>query len=164
MKMFLIALFALSISAFAQDSNDVKFMEKINQLRRGKGLDALTYNKKLDSLAASWAKYIGDNLDKLSDKEIQEAHKKDMMWFHMDVELRMLFAKRVKGLNFVVMAENLALSSHALPEDYVDQSFALWMNSPPHYRAMINNDFTRFGYAARSYKNGRVIYITVFCD
>lgn len=164
MKMFLIALFALSVGAFAQDEDDIRIMKMMNDLRREQGVKPLKFHPKLDSIANEWVKYIANKLKDVKDEDVHNNQRINPKYLHVNLSSRAFIVGLIPGLNAIEITENVAFSSGAEPSDIVAVSFSSWKNSPGHYSAMINESYKDFGYSALKLKNGRTFYITVFAE
>lgn len=157
-----LAIFALSINAFAQDVDDRRIMEMMNQLRKEQDVKPLKFHPKLDSIADSWVKYIANELNVISDEQVHKNQKENPKYLHIDFEQRALLASLTKGISIISISENVAFSSGAFPEDLSKASFIAWKNSLPHYEVIVNKNNSHFAFSSIKCSNGRVVYLTVF--
>lgn len=162
MKMFLIALFVLSVGAFAQDEDDIRIMKMMNDLRKEQGAKPLKFHPKLDSLAIEWTKYIEYNLKDVEDFKVHENIKKDPMYLHFDLSGRSSGASFIKDVNIIQIGENVAFSSGGTPSDIIKVSFDAWRASPAHYENMVDKHYTHAAFFYVLSKGKRIVYITVF--
>jgi uncharacterized protein YkwD len=147
MKKIIIILMLLAIPLFGQDSNNVKLLEKINELRVSKGLKTLVYDATLFKVANKWGKYITGKLNKYPIDSVLNKHKKDMTFTHVDYKKR--FDEFLKRKDVNTVSENLHfIMDTDINIDYVQEAFDGWKKSPPHYESMIDglNTNVAFGY------------------
>lgn len=162
----LLALVFLSINAFSQDIDDIKFAKKINQLRSGLGLSELQWDATLDSVAQAWVNEMLEAFNEYTDAEIKSNYSNDMHFIHINFDQRVKSVRSVKQKMF----EGKFISEIAIMgikdsffDDTANDSFNGWMRSKPHYKAMIKDRVRSFGFAHfNDKKNGRSLYLCVF--
>lgn len=162
MKTFLIALFVLSVGAFAQDEDDIRIMKMMNDLRKEQGAKPLKFHPKLDSLAIEWAKHIQYNIKDIEDSKVHENQRNDPMYLHFNLSGRAFMAGLINGFTITKIGENVAFSSGGVPNDVVGLSFNSWKNSPSHYEAIVDKFYTHAAFYHIVDSNKRIVYITVF--
>lgn len=161
-----IVLFVFSydpIVMYAQDSNDIKIMELINQERTKYDAPPLKYDKKLDSIANEWVSYIAQALEDMDYVSLRKAFEKDHNILHVNFKNRCLIAGYFGP--FTTYSEICAATPYTLSfpsNDTVTHVFTQWKNSPSHHESMVNKNMTHFGYACILSRENRVHYITVF--
>jgi uncharacterized protein YkwD len=160
-KIFLI-LIVLSVNAFSQDSNDVRLVKRINDLRFKFGIKQLQWDSKLDSIAQSWAKQMLSALNEYTLSEISyNFSKQGTDFLHIDFDERTSKAKKFhKNMEF--FEENVVLYVNSAPKNIVNSVFNDWKNSESHYEALIDKDAEIFGFGYTEDKEtGRYLYILV---
>jgi uncharacterized protein YkwD len=145
-KIIFLLVVITSTATFAQDINNVTILRKINDLRKSKSLDTLEYSKQMQRYAKEWSKYILKKLEKYSDEEIRNNHKKDPDFLHVDYNLRFDKALKVKEIMLIGENINLTVEDNFQMTDYVSFAFKCWFNSKSHYEIMTDTKSNVFAF------------------
>lgn len=161
--LILCVLFLAAVScSLSQDEYDRTMLRQMNSIRVERGIAPLRYHGKLDSVARSWIRHIVDSLSSLSDRDIMHRVRKDRSYLHIDFDDRALKLRFFPPLRLIVVGENVAISCGGIPDDPTQTAFNAWKDSRSHFEAMINDEFTHFGYEMIMCPDERILYITVF--
>ena len=164
MKKFIVILLLLVSPVFAQDSNNVKILNKINELRVSKGLNILKYDVSLHKIANRWCKYLIRELNIHLTDSILSKQKHNEMFMHINYERR--FKELLKRSDINGVGENLhIIMDREFDEDFVEDSFDSWKKSPHHYELMIEKENTNvaFSYVYEKIKK-RLLCILVITE
>ena len=146
MKKFIVILLLLVSPVFAQDSNNVKILNKINELRVSKGLNILKYDVSLRKIANRWCKYLIRELNIHLTDSILSKQKHNEMFMHINYERR--FKELLKRSDINGVGENLhIIMDRDFDEDFVENSFDSWKESPHHYELMIEKENTNVAFS-----------------
>ena len=146
MKKFIVILLLLVSPVFAQDSNNVKILNKINELRVSKGLNILKYDVSLRKIANRWCKYLIRELNIHLTDSILSKQKHNEMFMHSNYERR--FKELLKRSDINGVGENLhIIMDRDFDEDFVENSFDSWKESPHHYELMIEKENTNVAFS-----------------
>ena len=146
MKKFIVILLLLVSPVFAQDSNNVKILNKINELRVSKGLNILKYDVSLHKIANRWCKYLIRELNIHLTDSILSKQKHNEMFMHINYERRFKELLKISDINGV--GENLhIIMDRDFDEDFVENSFDSWKESPHHYELMIEKENTNVAFS-----------------
>ena len=146
MKKFIVILLLLVSPVFAQDSNNVKILNKINELRVSKGLNILKYDVSLRKIANRWCKYLIRELNIHLTDSILSKQKHIEMFMHINYERR--FKELLKRSDINGVGENLhIIMDRDFDEDFVENSFDSWKESPHHYELMIEKENTNVAFS-----------------
>ena len=146
MKKFIVILLLLVSPVFAQDSNNVKILNKINELRVSKGLNILKYDVSLRKIANRWCKYLIRELNIHLTDSILSKQKHNEMFMHINYERR--FKELLKRSDINGVGENLhIILDRDFDEDFVENSFDSWKESPHHYELMIEKENTNVAFS-----------------
>lgn len=139
MKTLIILLLVLALPVLAQDSNNIKILKKINELRMSKGLNTLKYDSSLHKIASKWSTYIIHELNVHSTDSILSKQKNNEMFMHINYKRR--FKELLKRSDINMVGENLhIIMDRDFDEDFVEHSFDSWKKSPHHYDLMIEKE------------------------
>ena len=146
MKKFIVILLLLVSPVFAQDSNNIKILQKINELRVSKGLNILKYDASLHKIANRWCKYLILELNIHLTDSILSKQKHNEMFMHINYERR--FKELLKRSDINGVGENLhIIMDRDFDEDFVEDSFDSWKKSPHHYELMIEKENTNVAFS-----------------
>ena len=146
MKKFIVILLLLVSPVFAQDSNNIKILQKINELRVSKGLNILKYDVSLHKIANRWCKYLIRELNIHLTDSILSKQKHNEMFMHINYERR--FKELLKRSDINGVGENLhIIMDRDFDEDFVENSFDSWKESPHHYELMIEKENTNVAFS-----------------
>lgn len=146
MKTLIILLLVLALPVLAQDSNNIKILKKINELRISKGLNTLKYDSSLHKIASKWSTYIIHELNVHSTDSILSKQKNNEMFMHINYKRR--FKELLKRSDINMVGENLhIIMDRDFDEDFVEHSFDSWKKSPHHYDLMIEKENTNVAFS-----------------
>ena len=146
MKTLIILLLVLALPVLAQDSNNIKILKKINELRISKGLNTLKYDSSLHKIASKWSTYIIHELNVHSTDSILSKQKHNEMFMHINYKRR--FKELLKRSDINMVGENLhIIMDRDFDEDFVEHSFDSWKKSPHHYDLMIEKENTNVAFS-----------------
>lgn len=165
MKKIMILLMFLNVNfLLSQDSNNLKFLRKVNDLRISKGLDTLVYDESLFSLSKNWGKYIVNKLSRFSEDQLSNNHSNDPMFLHVNYNSR--FDKILKRKDIQAVGENLVLiMDKDINVEWIDYAFNSWKNSSSHYELMVDSRNTNFALTSvHDTKKQRILYILIITE
>ena len=146
MKKFIVILLLLASPVFSQDSNNVKILNKINELRVSKGLNILKYDASLHKIANRWCKYLIRELNIHPTDSILSKQKNNEMFMHIEYKRRFNELLKRKDINMV--CENLhIIMDRDFDKDFVEGSFDSWKKSPHHYELMLEKENTNVAFS-----------------
>lgn len=146
MKKIVVILLLLVSPVFAQDSNNVKILNKINELRISKGLNTLRYDESLHKIANRWCKYLIHELNTHSTDSILSKHKNNQMFMHINYKRRFKEILKRKDINMI--SENLhIIMNRDFDKEFVEESFDSWEKSLHHYELMIEKANTNVAFS-----------------
>ncbi len=163
MKELIIFLFTVT-SVFAQDSNNVKIIKKINELRVSKGLDTLKYDESLFLVGKDWSKYILHKINNFSVNKLSSNHYKNPMFLHINYNSR--FDQVLKRKDVFSIGENINLSLDIEDtNNIIDHAFDCWKKSSNHYNLMVKKEQTNVAFSfSYSKKTKRMLCILVISE
>jgi len=177
MKRLIIIFILLTNVGYGQDEFNSELIKRMNDLRTSIGVQKLSYNPLLDSLAQAWSQYILDSLDQYSMQEIVEMYTVDHGCLHVDFNKRILETNAIPNsriekfgkfkLYEPIIDENLIISENYVfnPETLIKKCYNGWLNSRGHFKNMIEEIYNAcgFSYAYSSEKN-RYAFLVVFAE
>lgn len=158
----LIIAFITSIHLNGQDSNNLEFLDRINDIRTNKGLEPLLYDEELFILAKKWCKFIITEIKVYSDSSILAIANVDKDYFHIKANER--FDIVLKRKEIVSIGENLMFSINTKEKNnMVAAAFNGWKHSTSHYLQMVNPKKTHVAYySCYDNVNRRYVCISVY--
>lgn len=172
-KLIVILLLLISQTfAFSQNSENIIFLEKINNLREGLKLNPLKYNEDLLLVGQKWGNFIIKELNSSDDSKIEMKHIINPEFLHIKFKTRSkqyISQKKLK-LTFII-GENLILSIgvNNFPkmkvEKEINKDFSIWIKSPSHYENMTFDSYNYMAYSnVYDSKNRRLLTILVMSE
>ncbi len=131
-------------NTFSAEANEM--LALVNAKRKKQGVGKLTLDDKLSAAAQYKAK-------DMTVSKYGFSHESS----NYNNGLRGLFAKF--NIQYTKCGENIAYSSARQTSQYI---FNGWMDSPGHKANILDNDFTRFGYATYTASDGTTYYVQEF--
>jgi uncharacterized protein YkwD len=158
----LIIAFITSIQLNGQDSSNLEFLDKINQIRLNRDLDPLLYDDELYILAKKWCTFIINEIKVYSDSSILAIANVDKNYFHIKADER--FDNVLKRKSIVSIGENLSfLMNTKEKNNVVEVAFNGWKHSRSHYLQMVNPEKTHVAYyCCYDNVNRRYVCISVY--
>ena len=172
-KLIVIVFLLLSHSfVFSQNSENIIFLGKINNLREQLKLNQLKYNEGLLLVGQEWGKFILKELNSLDDSGIEVKHIMNPEFLHIKFDNRYKrYISKNKLKSTFVMGENIILStevgsSSKLKEEYyINDDFKVWVKSPSHYKNMVLSGYNYMAYTnVYDSKNKRLLTILIMSE